>query len=140
MAKSNAKQADTWQKPHPSYAYKPLNIGTVIKNISEKKRITPIQLEKRLGLANRNVYRFFKSKQMSLPMMLKMSEALEENLLSYYHPNVKPAADALKDENALLRAENEQLKAQLLQLNELQKQNIVLQAKLEVLSEVMKTK
>lgn len=131
---------DNWQKPNPSYAYKPAGIGGVIKKISEEKHITPVELEKRMGIIHRNIYRIFKSKTMSMKMLFTASEALEENLLLHFHPNVKPLPNPLQAELDQLKAENENLKAQLNELKPLADENKVLKGQLDILREVMKGK
>lgn len=143
MAKRNKNESNlstTWQRPTPSFAYKPFSIGTEIKRIAQEKNISPIELEKRIGLTHRNIYRIFKAKHMAIPMMFRMSEALGVNLLLEYHPNVPPVADPLKEENARLTKENTELKRQISELKQLVDENIALKAKLEVLLEVMKGK
>ena len=113
------------------YSYKPHLIGAVIKTLAKEKHITPSELAKRVGVDKGNVYRLFKARYMAIPMLFKMSEALGENLLFQYHPNLKPLPNPLELENA-------QLKEQLLRLNDLSEENKVLKAQLDVLREVMK--
>ena len=129
-----------WEKPMPSYASKPAAIGVVIKRIAEEKGIASAELERRIGFDHRNVYRLFKAKTLSIKMMFTVSEALEENLLLMFQPNVKPLPNPLLAELDKLKAENEQLKAQLKDLAPLTDENKVLKGQLEVLKEVMKGK
>src|SRR5688572_24293675 len=103
-------EPELWQKPQPSTAYKPSMIGPVIKQICIEKHITPVELARRLGLQHRNIYRLFKSRQMAMPMLFKMSEALGENLLLRYHPNVPVPADTKEADIQRLQKENEELK------------------------------
>jgi len=133
-------KADNWKKPEPSYASKPFSIGAVIKRISEEKHITPIELEKRMGLIHQNIYRLFKAKTLSMKQFFAVSEALEENLLLLFHPNVKPLPNPLQAELDQLKAENEILKAQLNEAKRILLDNTVLKGQLDVLKEVMKGK
>ncbi len=73
-------------------------------------------------------------------MLFTISEALEENLLLMFQPNVKPLPNPLQAELDKLKAENEQLKAQLKELAPITDENKVLKGQLEVLKEVMKGK
>ncbi|MES2619784.1 MAG: helix-turn-helix domain-containing protein [Bacteroidota bacterium] len=127
-------------KSERSYSYKPLLIGAVIKTLCEQKHITPAELAKRVGVNKGNIYRLFTTRTMALPMLFKMSEALDENLLLHYHPNVKPLPNPLQAECEQLKAENEQLKQSVLQLQTLTDENKILKAQLDVLREVMKAK
>jgi hypothetical protein len=129
-----------WQKPNPSYAYKPVHIGMLIKKISLEKHITPVELEKRMGIKHRNIYRIFNCRTMAMPMLLKASEALGENLLLYFHPNVPLLPNTLQEENKRLQKENEELKQQLSELTPLVDEVKTLRAQLDILREVMKGK
>jgi hypothetical protein len=141
MAKNSANSkvpSTTWQAPSANHAYKPLKIGPVIKQICEEKHITPMELERRMKLEHRNVYRLFNSKQMAMPMLFKVSEALGVNLLLEYHPTVPPVPNPLKAENAELKQENAELKQQLNEMNALRDEVKVLKGQLHILQEVMK--
>ena len=143
MAKNNANEkvpATTWQPPTPNNAYKPFKIGPVIKQICQEKHITPMELERRMKLEHRNVYRLFNSKQMAMPMLFKVSEALGVNLLLEYHPNVPPVPNPLKAENTELKKENAEHKQQLMEMNALRDEVKVLKGQLHILQEVMKGK
>ncbi len=129
-----------WQKPVPSHASKPAMIGPVIKRMAEEKNILPSELERRLGMSDRNIYRLFRAKTLSMKQFFAVSEALEENLLLHFDPNVKPLPNPLQAELDELKAENETLKAQLKELSPLASENIVLKGQLDVLKEVMKGK
>jgi len=115
-------------------------IGPVIKRIAEEKNILPSELERRLGMSDRNIYRLFRAKTLSMKQFFAVSEALEENLLLHFHPNVKPLPNPLEAVLDELKAENETLKAQLKELSPLASENIVLKGQLDVLKEVMKGK
>ncbi len=138
--KNTSNQSKTWEPPMPSLASKPYKIGSVIKQVSEEKHISPMELERRLGLTHRNIYRIFKSKQMAVPMLMRMSEALGVNLFLEYCPNVPPVAEPLQIENERLKQENEQLKKQLRELSPLVDENKVLKGQLDILREVLKAK
>ena len=127
-------------KSDKRYSYKPHLIGSVIKTICEQKHITPSELARRVGVDKGNIYRLFTTRTMAMPMLFKMSEALDENLLLHYHPNVKPLPNPLQAENEQLKTENEKLKQSLLQLQAVADENKTLKAQLEVLREVMKAK
>ncbi|MES2621364.1 MAG: hypothetical protein V4615_10995 [Bacteroidota bacterium] len=141
MVNRNQKEkgaATTWQKPNPSYAYKPFAIGAVIKTVTKEKNITPVELERRMGFTHRNIYRLFKSRSQNMAMLLKASEALGENLLLHYHPNVPPLPNPLQAENKRLQKELEGLKQRLNELTPLVDEVKVLKGQLDILRDVMK--
>ena len=70
--------------PVPSFAYKPHFIGPVIKTILKEKRMAPKDLAAHLGISKRNIHRIFTVKYLSMPLMFKVCEALQENLLLQY--------------------------------------------------------
>ncbi len=138
--KRTSKPAQPAKPSGASYAYKPFSIGAFIKNKLEEKRITPVQFAQMLGVTRSNVYRLFERKWMSVQQLLRISEILGENLLLQYHPNVKPQPHPLQAENAQLKTENELLKQQAVQNQNLEEENKILKAKLEVLEKVMMAK
>jgi cell shape-determining protein MreC len=75
---------------------------------------------------------------MSIKMLLNVSEALDENLLLQFHPNVAPLPNPLKEQNEQLKAENAALKESLAQFQLLAEENKALKAQLDILREVMK--
>ena len=63
---NSSSKKPLWQKPAANMAYKPALIGALIKRIAEEKQIPPSELERRLGMSDRNIYRLFKAKTMSI--------------------------------------------------------------------------
>ena len=122
------------------YSYKPFSIGPLIKHIVKEKRINRHQLAERLNIEKNSVYKIFNLKHPDILYLMRLSEALDENLLLEYHPNVKPKPNPLEAENLQLKTENTQLKAQVTALQNATEENKLLKAQLDVLKEMIKGK
>ncbi len=125
---------------HERYSFSPLSIGAVIKSIVTEKRISNRDLAPALNTSMGNINRLYKARTMTLRKLLKVSELLQENLLLRYHPNVPPVENPLKAENEALKKEVAELKEQLKRKEELERENTVLNAKVEVLEKVLSAK
>lgn len=123
-----------------SSGFKRFQIGPYIKEVAISKHITPRELANRTGIDKHNIYRIFKAKQMAVKNLLKFSEALEENLLEKYYPDVPGKEHPLQAEVIHLRSENANLKKQLAVLQNASEENKILKAQLEVLREVVRAK
>jgi cell division protein FtsB len=136
---SNEKPVIT-PNPEGMYLVKPLSIGAVIKQIVFEKRIPRSELAARLKMKQRSVYRIFNLKHPKILHLLRLSEAIDENLLLQYHPNVKPIANPLEAENTQLKSEIAQLRQQLIDYHKTSEENKLLKSQLDVLKEMIKGK
>lgn len=99
-----------------------IQIGSIIKNVMEDKRVSPSELASRLGVHPGSISRLFNYKHMHSSLLQKISQALGHDFFKYFTQDIKverPASDKqideLKKEMDILRKENGYLK----QINEL---------------------
>ena len=61
-----------------------LEIGAIIKHVSEEKNIGPTKLGKMIGTSKQNVYGIFKRKSVKSDLLLELSNVLGHNFFKYY--------------------------------------------------------
>lgn len=92
------------------------HIGKVIKLVMEKKRMKVADLKHALGRKGGAIYYILRQKYIPVPMLLRISELLDENLLEFYKPKIsqpslgKKEATDLREEIARLHEEMKLLK------------------------------
>ena len=72
-----------------------LNIGAIIKRVSEEKNIGPTKLGKMIGTSKQNVYGIFKRGSVKSDLLLELSLVLNHNFFQYY---VEELAQAWADD------------------------------------------
>lgn len=99
------------------------HIGQVIRAILKQKNMTVRDLKAPLGRKGGAIYYHLRQKYLPVPLLLRLSEILDVNLLQYYQPKIsqpnrgaedlKKAMnenDRLSQELTLLKKENEVLR------------------------------
>jgi len=123
-----------------NYEPRRIHVGWYIKKRAEQLHITPVELNKRMGFLEGNIYRIFKRPIMSVNMLMKFSEVLGENILDQFRPNVPRHPHPYEMEIVRLRDENAQLKSRISREQQLEEKIKLLEARLEELREVVKGK
>ena len=124
VAKSKPN-VSTAKKP-VNCAYKPMLIGAIIRECCKSANISPKQLAEQLGIEHRSSYRLFYRKEVSLPLLLKLSEIVQKNLLLHYHPNVPPLPNPLQAQIDALTQEVTDLRYTKKIVTRLQQENVAL--------------
>lgn len=143
MAKNN-KDKNNNHQPAPekkeNYAYGLYSIGAFIKKLLNDKGISHPEFARRMGLDPRNIDKFFKHRFIPIPVMLRVSELLDHDLIAEYRPNVKPKPDSPGEVAKRLQSHVDDLEQQLKEKNDKIERysNEIrrLEAKIEVLKEL----
>jgi hypothetical protein len=143
MAKNNTtpnRASSNGNTSAASFAYKPFNIGIVITRLMEEQTVSKEKVAAFMKVEKRQVERWMKATYLPMPRMMKLSELFRVNLVWMYHPNVPSAPNPLqaeadkakeyKKEIELLENENGILKNRIIKL----------EAKNELLEELVEKK
>lgn len=88
-------------------------IGNEIKKIVKERGLTNVAFADKMDMEERNLYHFFKKKQLGLDQLLKASEVLDYDFVSLYIKNSRYSSylTKLNSENILMENTEEYLKS-----------------------------
>ena len=132
---TNNKHTSNGLHTTENYGFEPPRIGPLLKQKAETLKLKPKHVAPLVDRETESIYRIYKRKYLTMPEMKTWSEALRENLLPLYHPNIKPlptAEEALRKELEEVKKERDELRNDLV----IEKNHgLKLEGKIEVLEE-----
>ncbi len=117
--------------PVVSRAYKPFLIGSVIKTVMEEQHKKIEDVAKFMDVDKRTVRNWLVSAFLPVPIILKLSEFFNKNLMLQYHPDVDDPENPLAPVVAKLQKEKEELLEVKEELREAKEEILKLEGKLE---------
>ena len=122
-------------QPGINYASKPRLIGSIIEAIVKQKGLDEKEIAAKVKTTPDNFKRWYKRRILTIEQLMDLSEALGENLISLYIPNLPPPPDPC----AALQRQIEALKQEMKMMGEdaakAKVEIIRLEAKIELLQE-----
>ena len=118
------------EKNTTTYYRAPQHLGAAIKEVARLQGFTNKALAQRLGSTRSGVAQLYRTNGMSIKRLLMLSEVLNYNLLDLFWPNVAPPVNELVNETARLHAEIARLQA-------LERENELLNARIDELRRIV---